>query len=108
MRLLLSVYVYQVVWRNLLIFGHNLLIVLVVVLVFAIWPGWIALLAVPAIVILCLNGVWVGMLLGLISARRIAARRAVLPLKILVWIASRIWLAAIYCFLHCGSTPRNC
>jgi ABC-2 type transport system permease protein/lipopolysaccharide transport system permease protein len=68
-RLPLSVYVYRVVWRNMIIFGHNLLIVVVVALVFAIRPGWTALLAVPAIVILCLNGVWAGLLLGLLSAR---------------------------------------
>jgi len=32
-------------------------------------PGWIALLAVPAIMILCLNEDWVAVLLGLLSAR---------------------------------------
>jgi ABC-type polysaccharide/polyol phosphate export permease len=68
-RLPLSVYVYRVVWRNLIIFGHNFLIVVVVALIFDIRPGWIALLALPAILLLCLNGVWLGLLLGLLSAR---------------------------------------
>jgi len=68
-RLPLSVYVYRVVWRSLLIFAHNLLIVLVVIVVFSIWPGWSILLALPAIVILSLNGIWIGLLLGLLSTR---------------------------------------
>jgi ABC-2 type transport system permease protein/lipopolysaccharide transport system permease protein len=65
----LSVYVYRVVWRNLIIFGHNLLIVVVVALVFDLRPGWNVLLIVPAILVLCLNGVCAGLLLGLLSAR---------------------------------------
>jgi ABC-type polysaccharide/polyol phosphate export permease len=68
-RLPLSVYAYRVVWRNLIIFGHNFLIVVAVLLIFAIWPGWIALLALPAIAVICLNGVWAALLLGLLSAR---------------------------------------
>jgi ABC-2 type transport system permease protein len=43
--------------------------VVVVTLIFAIRPGWALLLAVPAVVVLCLNGLWVGLLLGLLSAR---------------------------------------
>ena len=68
-RLPLSVYVYRVVWRNLIIFGHNCVIVAVVIVAFEIEPGWTALLAIPALLLLCLNGIWAGLLLGLLSAR---------------------------------------
>src|SRR5262249_34946169 len=37
--------------------------------VFGLWPGAAALLAIPGLSILCLNGVWIGLLLGLLSAR---------------------------------------
>jgi ABC-type polysaccharide/polyol phosphate export permease len=91
-RLPLSVHVYRVVWRNLLIFGHNLLIVFVVVLFFAIWPGWIAFLAVPAIVILSLNGVWVGLLLGLFSARfRDVPQMVTAAMQIVFFLTPIIW-----------------
>lgn len=91
-RLPLSIYVYRVVWRNLLIFGHNLLIVLVVVLIFAIRPGWIALLAMPAIVILSLNGVWVGLLLGLFSARfRDVPQIVATAMQIVFFLTPIIW-----------------
>jgi ABC-type polysaccharide/polyol phosphate export permease len=65
----LSVHVYRVVWRNLIIFGHNAVIFLVVAVLFLIWPGWIGLLALPGLAFLCLNGIWIGLLLGLVSAR---------------------------------------
>lgn len=69
LRLPLSVYVYRVAWRNLIIFGHNFVIILLVVLIFNIRAGWSALLAVPGIALLFMNGLWVGLLLGLLSAR---------------------------------------
>ena len=65
----LSVHVYRVVWRNLLIFCHNAAIFVVVAVIFSIWPGWTGLLVLPGLVLFCLNGVWVGLLFGLMSAR---------------------------------------
>lgn len=65
----LSVHVYRVVWRNLIVFAHNVVIFFAVAAVFSIWPGWTGLLALPGLVLLCLNGVWLGLLLGLVSAR---------------------------------------
>ena len=40
-----------------------------IAIAFLIWPGWTGLLIVPGLVLLCLNGVWAGLLLGLVSAR---------------------------------------
>jgi ABC-type polysaccharide/polyol phosphate export permease len=68
-KLPLSIYVYRMMWRNLIIFGHNLLVVFVVLVVFAIRPGWSVFLALPAIALLCLNGMSAGMVLGLVSTR---------------------------------------
>ena len=69
MRLPLSVHVFRVVWRNLIIMAHNVVIYFVVAVVFSVWPGWTGLLAVPGLVLLALNGVWIGMLFGVLSAR---------------------------------------
>ena len=65
----LSVHVFRMVWRNLIIFFHNAAIFIVVAVIFSIWPGWIGLLVVPGLILLCLNGVWIGLLFGLVSAR---------------------------------------
>ena len=65
----LSVHVYRVVWRNLIVFAHNVVIYVVAAVWFSIQPGWAGLLILPGLALLCLNGVWMGLLLGLVSAR---------------------------------------
>ena len=65
----LSVHVYRLLWRNLLILFHNAAVFVVVAAIFGVWPGWAGLLALPGLVLLCLNGIWVGLLFGIISAR---------------------------------------
>jgi homopolymeric O-antigen transport system permease protein len=65
----LSVFVYRVLWRHVIILGHNVWIYMVVAVVFGIWPGAFGLLAAPALALICVNGVWVGLLLGAASAR---------------------------------------
>ena len=64
-----SIHVYRMVWRNLLTFFHNAAIFVVVAVIFSIWPGWTGLLALPGLLLLCLNGVWAGFVLGIVSAR---------------------------------------
>ena len=64
-----SLHIYRVVWRNVIIFAHNSIIFGIVAVVFEIWPGWTVLLALPGLAILCVNGLWIGLLLGLVSAR---------------------------------------
>lgn len=89
----LSVHVYRMVWRNFLIFFHNAAIFVAVAVIFSIWPGWAGLLVVPGLALLCLNGLWMGLLFGLISARF----RDVPPImdsivRILFFVTPIIWM----------------
>ena len=65
----LSVYVYRVVWRNLIVFAHYVWIYVILVLAYGVPVGVVTFLALPGMLILVLNGVWVAMLLGLLCAR---------------------------------------
>ena len=65
----LSVHLYRIIWSNFIIFCHNFVIFVVVAILFSLWPGWTGLLALPGLMFLCLNGVWAGLLLGIVSAR---------------------------------------
>jgi ABC-2 type transport system permease protein/lipopolysaccharide transport system permease protein len=65
----LSLYVFRMVWSNLINFAHNVVIFAVVAVWFQIDAGWRTLLAVPGVLLVALNGLWMGLLLGLISAR---------------------------------------
>ncbi len=68
-RMPLSVYIFQFVWRQFLTFGHNFVIYILVAIIFGIWPGMTGLLFFPALAILLLNGVFAAMILGPLCAR---------------------------------------
>ena len=89
----LSVHVYRLLWCNLLILCHNAVVFVVVAAIFTVWPGWAGLLAFPGLVLLCLNGIWAGLLLGILSARF----RDVPPImasvvRILFFVTPIIWM----------------
>lgn len=69
-RLPFTIHVCRLVWRNVIIFFHNLLIVIVIVALFGGWPQIEALpLAAAALVAFAANGVWVGLLFGALCSR---------------------------------------
>lgn len=68
-KLPLTVHVMQVVWKNLLIFAHNLVIVLIVTALYQPKLDWHLLLVPVGVLFIAMNGIWTGILLGLICAR---------------------------------------
>jgi ABC-2 type transport system permease protein len=65
----LSVHIYRLVWRQTLFFAHNLIVYLVMLVVFPQSLHWTALAALPAFVLLALNGAWAALLLGMVTTR---------------------------------------
>ena len=68
----ISVHVYRLVWRNILFFAHNLIVYFVMLAIFysdRFHVGWSSLLAVPAFALLVVNGMWVGLLMGIVATR---------------------------------------
>jgi ABC-2 type transport system permease protein/lipopolysaccharide transport system permease protein len=68
-RLPYSVYVYRSTWSKLVIFFHNFIIYFAVLLYFQIWPGAMALLAIPGLLIVVINGALASLCIGIVSAR---------------------------------------
>ncbi|MGB9366386.1 MAG: ABC transporter permease [Xanthobacteraceae bacterium] len=64
-----SIYVYQIVWRNLLIFLHNITIYGAVAIIFKLNPGYVALLAVLGVFAILLNSFFLTFTLGGLGAR---------------------------------------
>lgn len=65
----LSIHVYRVLWSNLLTSAHNVWIFVAVALWFKVGVGWSLLLIFPALLLILINGMWIGILFGLLSAR---------------------------------------
>jgi lipopolysaccharide transport system permease protein len=70
MRLPFTAHACRTLWRNVIILGHNLVIVFLVLVVFGIGPSLQMLAALlAAIVVSVLNALWVALSLGLVCAR---------------------------------------
>jgi ABC-type polysaccharide/polyol phosphate export permease len=82
----LMIYVFRTVWRQVLFFAHNLVVYVIVLAIFfpeltrpyqmvhpngVVHPGlsWSALLAIPAFLLIVVNGLWVTLLFGIIATR---------------------------------------
>jgi ABC-2 type transport system permease protein len=64
-----SIYVYQLVWRNLLIFFHNICIYAIVAIMFQVSPGFALFLAPLGILAIAVNGFFLSFMLGGLGAR---------------------------------------
>ena len=63
------VYVLQVAWRNIVIFTHNFIIVIAVLIIFGL-KSWVTLpLFIPGLLLFILNATWIGAFVGLLAAR---------------------------------------
>lgn len=91
----LSVHVYRLVWKQFLFLLHNLVIWVALMFIFPRDLSWHILLAVPALLLLILNGVWVTMFFGIIATRY----RDVSPLleagvQLLFYVTPIVWMTS--------------
>lgn len=68
-RLPYSLYVYRATWGKMIILAHNFVIYFGVLMFFQLWPGATALLAIPGLLLVALNGALASLTIGLVSAR---------------------------------------
>jgi ABC-type polysaccharide/polyol phosphate export permease len=64
-----SVHAFRVVCRNLIVLGHNAILIPFGLLLFRLPIDWRIMLLAPALVLLSVNALWVSLLLGIVSAR---------------------------------------
>ncbi|MGY1772970.1 galactan export ABC transporter permease subunit Wzm/RfbD [Blastococcus sp. SYSU D00813] len=64
-----SVHVYRLIWRQTLLFAHNLIVYVVMLVIFPQDLHWSSLLAFPAFLLLALNGAWVALFAGMAASR---------------------------------------
>lgn len=68
-KLPLSVHILRAIWKNLLMFAHNLVIIALIYLFYPLEVGW-HLLQIPlGLLLIAINALWFGILVGLFCAR---------------------------------------
>jgi ABC-2 type transport system permease protein/lipopolysaccharide transport system permease protein len=65
----ISIHAYRACWINLIIFLHNIVIYFFVALWFGLAPNINILLVIPGVIIVLINGFWMTLLFGMLSAR---------------------------------------
>lgn len=86
----------RVIWRNLIVLGHNFVIVPILFLVFLKPVGWVALLAIPGLAIATLNLAWLGLLVGIVCTRyRDLAQIVASVLQIAFYVTPIIWMPSL-------------
>jgi ABC-type polysaccharide/polyol phosphate export permease len=64
-----SVYILRVVWRNFIIFLHTIVIYIPVALIFKIEPTLTTLYAIPGLILVCVNLIWLTTVIAILSTR---------------------------------------
>jgi len=92
----LFVHIMRMIWRNLLIFFHNLVIFPIVLLVVGKPIGWIALLSIPGLALNILNLGWIVLLLAIICARyRDLPQMVASVLQVVFYLTPVMWLPSL-------------
>ncbi|MFT0171983.1 ABC transporter permease [Paraburkholderia mimosarum] len=88
----LFVHILRMMWRNILILGHNLVIFPLVLLAVATLPQPTVFLAIPGFVLLILNLAWLGLLLALVCTRfRDLAQIVTSALQVVFYLTPIVW-----------------
>jgi ABC-2 type transport system permease protein len=65
----LSVHIYRMVWRQVILFGHNIVIYVVIAIIYPKPWSWADLAVIPALVLIVLNCIWVSVVFGILGTR---------------------------------------
>jgi ABC-type polysaccharide/polyol phosphate export permease len=89
----LFVHVLRMMWRNILILGHNFVIFPLVLLAVAAPPHWSIFLAIPGFLLLLINLCWLGLILALVCARfRDLAQIVTSALQVVFYLTPIVWI----------------
>jgi ABC-2 type transport system permease protein len=65
----LSVHVYRLVWRQTLLFAHNIVIYVIIAMIYPKPWSWADLSVIPALALIMLNCIWVSLVFGIVGTR---------------------------------------
>jgi ABC-2 type transport system permease protein len=65
----LSVHIYRLVWRQMLLFGHNIVIYVIIAIIYPKPWRWTDLSVLPAMGLIVLNCIWVSVVFGILGTR---------------------------------------
>jgi len=87
-----SVHVLRVVWANFVVLLHTIIIIVPIWIYYRQFPNWVAIAALPGLVVIGLNLVWIGIVLAILNGRfRDVAQIVETALQIAVFATPIMW-----------------
>lgn len=88
-----TVYVFRLIFRNVIVFAHNLPVYISVAMIYHMQLGANIFLLIPGLMILCLNGIFYGTIFAFISARFPDLRTMISNiLQIIFFVTPIMWM----------------
>lgn len=92
----LFVHIMRMIWRNILILGHNILIFPLVLLVVGKPLYWVALLSIPGFLLALINLTWVALLLATVCTRyRDFSQMVTSLLQVVFYLTPIMWMPSL-------------
>ncbi|MEQ1726972.1 MAG: ABC transporter permease [Vicinamibacterales bacterium] len=86
------VHILRVIWRNLILFAHSLVVYAAVMIYFRLWPGASLLLLPPALLLLSLNFLWISLVVAVVCTRfRDVIQVVASVLQVLFFVTPIFW-----------------
>lgn len=92
----LSVHIFRVIWRNLIILAHNVVIFPLVLIAVQKAPTWDVLMAIPGLLLLVINLSWIAIFLGIVCTRYRDIPQIVSSfLQVVFYLTPIMWLPSL-------------
>lgn len=90
----LSVHVYRLAWRQLIVFAHNIIIYLILMAIFPQPINWEVFLIIPAMMLFVLNALWITIVFGILTTRfRDIGQLLTTMVRLVFFMSPIIWSA---------------
>lgn len=91
-RLPYSIYIMRMVWRGFIIFLHTVVLIVPIAIYFRMHIGWSSLLAIPGMLLVVLNQIWLSIVIGVVATRfRDTVQLVSTAIQILMFVTPIMW-----------------
>ena len=104
----LSVHIMRKLWNNLILFGHNFLIIIIVLLLYDKNISWVSLLAIPAFILILILLFLISIMLGIICTRfRDITQIVAVFMQLIFFFTPILWMKKVLSGRHSWISDFN-
>jgi ABC-type polysaccharide/polyol phosphate export permease len=91
-RLPYSIYTMRMIWRSFIVFLHTVVLIVPIAIFFRMTVGWSSLLAIPGMLLVVLNQIWLSIVIGVIATRfRDTVQLVATAIQISMFVTPIMW-----------------